>query len=96
MLFFCGREWYNLVFIKKKEIYKRAHLSTKIPEECLSHDDKKQEQNGFFTSIKGYFKYSPTSKVCLDYAEAVMIDSVYQISIIEVIIWSVCSSYFTF
>jgi hypothetical protein len=45
---------------------------------------KEKKDGGVFTYLKGYFEYSPSSKVCLDYAEAVMIDSVYQISIVEV------------
>ena len=58
-------------------------MASKIPEECLGISKEKKE--GFFQNLKGYFEYSPNSKLCLDYAEAVMIDSVYQISIVEVI-----------
>ena len=67
-------------------------MATIVPKECLpeTHFEKQvlPEQN-FFDKIYSYFKYSPTSKTCLEYSEAIMINDFIKVTLTEVISYTI-------
>jgi hypothetical protein len=53
-------------------------LKEKIPEECFLTQTSEKEKNGFLIEVLNYFylflKEKPTSKKCLDYFEALLLN----------------------
>lgn len=85
----------HFLIIQKNQIFKNQKLNEKIPEECygtsvtLAKDEK--NANIFsktMTHLKGYFKLKPTSKVCLEFQEALLIDGKHA-NFIETIIFTI-------
>ena len=84
---------------QKKQILNQQRLKEMIPEECLLNNDelnnKQEDKSGMFKSIfkmvKKQFGYSPTSRKCLEYQEAVYITGK-QINYMETIVFTVSES----
>ncbi len=67
--------------MKKNQIFKNQKLKEKIPEDCfgfnmpIENDKTANIFSSVFSHIKDYFKLKPTSKVCLEFQEALLLDS---------------------
>lgn len=89
----------HFLIIQKNQILKNQRLNEKIPDECFgsSMQLSKEEENNqdIFSStmsqLKGYFKLKPTSQVCLEYQEALLLDGKYA-NFMETIIYTITES----
>lgn len=69
---------------------KKARLAEFVPQECLPENYLgKKEPTGFFDNIKSFFKYSPSSKACLEYQEAIMINEFIKVTPQEVVTYTI-------
>lgn len=69
----------NYLYLKQqKELLKKAKLASNIPEECFpeQHEIKSNGDNFWTSLFTNPFKASPTSKICLEYAELLSFDQI--------------------
>ena len=69
---------------------KKARLAEFVPSECLPENYLgKTEPKEFFDQVKSFFKYSPSSKACMEYQEAIMINEFIKVTPQEVLTYTV-------
>lgn len=88
----------HFLITQKNQIFKNQKLKEKIPEECFGSNfpfEKEVKNTNIFVStmshITGYFKVKPSSQVCLEFQEALLLDAK-QANFIETIIYTITES----
>lgn len=85
----------HFLIMQKNQILKNQKLNEKIPDECFGSNMAKSKDNensdllsSTISHLKSYFKLKPTSQVCLEYQEALLLDSKHA-NFIETIIFTI-------
>lgn len=90
----------HFLIIQKNEILKNQKLKEKIPDECFGsvnspNKENDQKNKNIFSNamshFKNYFRVKPTSQVCLEFQEALLLDNKHA-NFIETIIFTITES----